>query len=885
MKARWLILPCVLLAVFSGSRAGNRNTYPLPEERGTAGTLAVLEKLPVYARLLQTTAHPDDESAGALTWLSREYHARTALFCLTRGEGGQNILGGEKYDELGLVRTGELLEACKYYGVELYFGKVLDFGFSKNAEETLSKWGREQTLGDLVRFIRIWRPDVIVSRFQGRPSDGHGHHQAAGILSREAFRAAADPQSYPGQLKDGLGVWQAKKLYVSGSPSDWTVRVPTGDYDPVLGRSVREIAMEGYSKHRSQGSGSLYASPGSAFEYFRLEESLVGQKSREDGFFDSINTALTAIGELAGHETPSVAFLQADLAAAEQSASRALQSFQAAFPERSAAAVSQGIAILSDTIRKVRNSSISAPAKGLLLDALENKRQDFREALNAVLGIRLVVRTEDATGVPGETQQVGVDFHNRGPEPVSLKSVRLTAPGTVAPAGANPPFGEIAPASTGAYRYSIAISPGAAATEPFWHLESITDARYATRPGGGEFDPFGRPEISAEVVYAYRNAEVPVHVVASAQAGDPLRGSDFVEFQLVPAISVLLQPASQIAPIGTGSKGYRFRVSVVNNQKGETRGTLRLRSKPGLQIQPSGAEFKLSRKGESFACAFTVRVPAVTQPGDYPVEATATVNGSEYGRGYHVISYPENWTRHFFLSARSTLRRFDVGIASNLSAGYIPGAGDDVPGALEQLGVKVQTLSAPDLAFGDLSRFNVIVTGIRAYNVNEDLRANNRRLLDYVAAGGTLIVQYVRPMDRPGPGGTGSPFIFGPYPMSVSDADRITVEDSPVRILDPGNPVFSRPNKISEADFRGWLQERGLYFMNSWDPRYKALLSGSDPGEDAKNGGMLYARYGKGHYIYTGCSWFRQLPAGVPGAFRIFANMLSLGSPEAAKRK
>jgi hypothetical protein len=284
----------------------------------------------------------------------------------------------------------------------------------------------------------------------------------------------------------------------------------------------------------------------------------------------------------------------------------------------------------------------------------------------------------------------------------------------------------------------------------------------------------------------------------------------------------------------------------------------------------------MSRKGETFTGNFTVRVPAGTRSGDYPVEAVAAMDGQEFKRGYRTVSYPGTWTRNLYRPAASTIRVFAIKVAANLAVGYVPGAGDEIPAALEELGVNVHSLSAADLAFGDLTRFHVVVTGIRAYNVNDDLRANNRRLLDYVAQGGTLIVQYVRPMERSIRGSSGASFPFGPYPMNVSESDRITVEDSPVRILDAADPIFNHPNKITEADFQGWVQERGLYFMSTWDKHLKALLSGNDPGEQPKDGGMLHARYGKGHFIYTGYSWFRQLPAGVPGAFRIFANMISL---------
>ena len=300
-------------------------------------------------------------------------------------------------------------------------------------------------------------------------------------------------------------------------------------------------------------------------------------------------------------------------------------------------------------------------------------------------------------------------------------------------------------------------------------------------------------------------------------------------------------------------------------------------SPAGWRVEPRELSFDLPLKGDTYTAKFALQIPSGIKTGTYEIEAVAAMGEQKFRRGYQLVSYPENWTRRLYRDSRIRIESFDIEIAPNLTVGYVPGAGDDVPNALEQLGVNVQTLSASDLAFGDLSRFSVIVTGIRAYNVNEDLRANNQRLLDFVEKGGVLIVQYVRPMGRQSFGSNGSAFSFGPYPMSVSSSDRITVEDSPIRVLDPMDRLFNLPNKITDADFQGWIQERGLYFMNNWDPRYKTLLSGNDPGEEPKSGGMLCAKYGKGFYVYTGYSWFRQLPAGVPGAFRIFANMLSLG--------
>jgi LmbE family N-acetylglucosaminyl deacetylase len=889
MKTR-LWVPCLLLlAAISGSWAGNRNSYPLPEERGTAGVLAALGKLPVYVHVLQTTAHPDDESAGTLTWLSRKFHAQTALFCLTRGEGGQNILGNEKYEELGLVRTGELLEASKYYGIDLFFGTVLDFGFSKTAEETLLKWGHETTLEEMVRFIRRWHPDVVLSRFQGNPADGHGHHQAAGILTREAFRAAGDPNRFPQQFDDGLRVWQPKKLYVSSSGGEtaltgdgsapWTVRVPVGDYDPVLGRSYREIGSEGYSKHRTQGNGATASLPGRSYEYFRLIESSVGIKAREDSFFDGIDPSLASIFDLAGSEKEKITFLRDDLAAIQQSAMDALGAFQVAHPEKSAAAVARGIQVISGSLGKIETSSLSKAAKEILKGALGEKLKDFQEAANAALGIRLVARASDTTAVPGEKEPFTLYFYNQGLETVNLTGIDISTHqnrGKVALPQNGLEGKQVPGGGSSVSALSFELSPEAGFTEPFWKLQNSSSARYSISPTQNEFAAFDSPELRPEIHYRYQETEIAVQASGQGSAGDPLRGADFVDFLIVPALSIALNPPIVIAPTGAGTKTQEFQISVLNNRKSGARGKLKLLAPTGWRMEPAETSFELSRKGETHTSKFLLRIPADLQQGNYAIQAVAIMDGMEFKQGYRVLSYPDNWTRNFYVPAQSVVQRFDVRIAPDLTVGYIPGAGDDVPPSLEQLGIKVQILSGADLAFGDLHRYSAIIAGIRAYNVNDDLRTNNRRLLDYVAQGGTFIVQYVRPMERAARGSTGSPFAYGPYAMSVSDADRITVEDSPIRILNAANPILNQPNKITEADFQGWVQERGLYFMNTWDAHYSPLLSGNDPGEEPKNGGMLYTSYGKGHYIYTGYAWFRQLPAGVPGAYRIFANMLSL---------
>ena len=873
MKARFasILLLAAIAAVHAP--AGNHNAYALPEERGSAGILYALEKLPVYARVLYTIAHPDDESAGTLVWLSRHEHVRTALFSLTRGDGGQNILGTEKYEALGLLRTGELLEACRFYGAEPYFSTAFEFGFSKSAEETLEKWGQKRTLEELVRFIRMWRPAIIISRFAGTPADGHGHHQAAGLLTREAFRTAGDPGAFPEHAQLGLQPWQAKLLYRRGrNGSD---AVPVGSHDPVLGRSYLEIGIEGYSKHRSQGNGARFALPGAAGDYFILVDSTVPGAQERNGLLASIDTSLTSITDLAGDDAGKAAFLRPLLQAAQDSAHEAERLFQPAHPGRAAPAVAAGLNTLREAQAALSASMLTRAAKAAVEDALLEKIRDFEDALDATLGIYVSVLADEPTLVPGETVGINGRFVNRGSENVELQRVALAAPeqwvirgkdatrvGTVVRGGERIEFA-----------WSAGIPAGAAVTEPFWYRARPTDMHYATRPTPNPFAPFDGPLSSLAVSYSYHGVSVTSLKPLLAQTNDPIRGVDMVDFQIVPPVSVKLSPSPLILPLSPTPRSPEVTVTVRSGTEAATTGTIRLKLPTGWKSEPPEADFSIAGKGEESYARFGVHVPSRDKSTRTVLEAEAFVQSRTYNRGYQKVSYPENWTRYLYAPAEAEVRMFEYQVRPGLRVGYVPGAGDEVVGALEQLGAGIQVLSEKEVSLGNLSGFSAIVTGIRAYNVNQALRANNHRLLGYVRNGGILIVQYCRPEGE-------KAFAYAPYPFVISNADRITVEDSPVTMLVPSHPLFTRPNKIARADFDGWVQERGLYFAKEWDPRYTPLLSGADPGEPQLLGGMLVAKYGKGYYIYTAYAWFRQLPAGVPGAYRIFANMLSLGAKD-----
>jgi hypothetical protein len=484
----------------------------------------------------------------------------------------------------------------------------------------------------------------------------------------------------------------------------------------------------------------------------------------------------------------------------------------------------------------------------------------------------MVARSEDSTAVPGEQIQVTVQFFNRGTEAVDLRRVSLWTPeGWISGQAPGPPLGKIDPGGNVSHRFTVHIPATAKVTEPFWYRQGKEDARYVALPTRNVFAPFDPPVIRAQATYRYQNTEIPIFEPVLSQVNDPLRGVDFRDLQIVPELSVSLSPEFAIAPSSDRDSKREFHVSVRSGLKSAARGFVELRLPDGWRSEPARAEFELSRKDEIYNTRFVVRIPAGTRAGSFNAEAVANAGGREFRRGYRIVSYPENWTRHLYSPSRAEVRIFDVKVAPNLTVGYVPGAGDEVAQSLEQLGINVQILTGADLASSDLAKFSAIVTGIRAYNVNEDLRANNQRLLQYVERGGTLIVQYNTGSRA------GGAFPYGPYPMSHALSERITVEDSPVRILAPDSPVFNAPNKITEADFNGWVQERGLYFMTQWDSKYTPLLSGNDPDESPKDGGFLLARHGKGYYVFTGYAWFRQLPAGVPGAYRIFANLLSLG--------
>lgn len=820
----------------------------IPEDRGIAGLRQALDRLDVFASVLHTGAHPDDENSALLAWLSRGQGARTAYLSTTRGEGGQNLIGNELFEALGVIRTEELLAARRFDRAQQFFTPNYEFGYSRTAEETLDKWGRDALVGDFVRVIRQFRPEIIISRFTGTPSDGHGHHQAAGIATMEAFHAAADASLYP----EYGSPWQTKKLYLSGGGRGGvgtsTIRVNVGEYGEALGRSYREVAMEGRSLHRTQSMGAAQNS-GPGFTSLTLVEKTV-PGANDEPLFSRTTATLMDLADLEPALRPDLATLQAAIDAVRDEAR--LRQPSRIFPAL--------VALIRQFDELREKATVEQVA--FLLDL---KRPDFHEAAQLAAGLRVEVLASDDTLVPGQEFDLRVAVVNDGP--FEFNDVSWS---TAFPAGWEDTYegssGDLTSGQRFEQRLTVTVGEDAAYTQPYWLETPRRNDRFVWGDTGSASQPFAPPlmETTVAVEYDQTSVEIPRHAVY--RYVDEVLGERRALVKVVPDLSVSLSPSVAVVPLA-GERDKEFTVSLSNELPQGGMAEVHLEVPEGWTVRPASRMVTFGRAGETASIQFSVEVPA--EGGEFEVRATAAMAGKSHDIGYRVIAYPHIETRHIYADARSEVKVFDIATQVR-NIGYVAGAGDEVADALRQLGIPVTFLTADDLARGDLSVYDTIVLGIRAYAVREDLRAYNQRLLDYAGAGGTLVVQYntYQILDRQ----------FGPYPFTINRPhDRVTVEEAPVTFLDPGNALVTVPNRLGPSDFEGWVQERGLYFLGDWDPRYVPVLASNDPGEEPKAGGLVVAQVGEGYYIYTGYAFFRQLPAGVPGAFRLFANLVSLG--------
>ncbi|MBV8207487.1 MAG: PIG-L family deacetylase [Acidobacteria bacterium] len=860
----------------------------LPEDQGITGLWQDLQKLRTTARLMATAAHPDDEPGALLTLEARGQGAAVLMMALTRGEGGQNRTGSELFDELGILRTLELLAADKYYGVERRFSHAADFGFSKTAEETLEKWGgHDPVLSDIVRVIRQFRPDVLVSRFSGTPRDGHGNHQASGILTREAFRAAADPNRFPEQLRRGLQPWQAKKLYVCGfAVTTGTIEINTGAYAPVLGESYAQFSIEGLAHQLSQILPPIVA-PGDRTERCELVDSEgIAKSSSENDLFDGIDTSLAGLAARFG--AAQTRFLAAGLRELEGYAQQAIAAYTVADPSRCARPLLAGASATANLLAQVRASALPAASRAELEAELQTKRDQFHDAANLALGIELMASVDPTGGAPAQTgpfaQQpptalfanpsetftITARLYNR-----STASVEPTAISLDVPPGWKVEIIEAAkPAALGPNqnaqsRFRVTVAPNAEYTRPYWHrvnqqedaMYIVDDARWATLP-------FPPPPVRAVAQYRADKLEGEARTTVEARYVDTIYGQKERPLAVAPAISLEVEPDTNV--VNTSSEGtpLRISVSVRNTAPENMQGTLRLAAPAQWRVEPSELPVKLGAD-ETTSYSFSV-TPVNLREQHYELRASMEAGGRRYAEGFRTLTRGDLGAFYYYSPARQDVSAVSVKLPAGLRTGYIMGAGDDIPQVLSQIGMDVQIISPQELASGDLSRYGTIILGIRAYDVRADVRNYNRRLLAWMQNGGTLIVQYNQSVASFNSGH------YTPYPATEAN-QRVTVEQAPVEILEPQNPVLRYPNAITTHDFDDWVQERGLYFMGQWSSEYSPLLACSDPGEPLLKGGLLLAHYGQGIYIYTGYAFFRQLPAGVPGAIRLFVNLVSAG--------
>jgi len=861
------------LAAFAGCTAlllvrADAQVRPI-YDTGAAGLVQILERLQTTGSVLHTGAHPDDEDSAFLARAARGDHARVGYLSLTRGDGGQNIIGPELFDALGVIRTEELLQARRLDGAEQFFARAFDFGFSKSRAEAAKRWNERDVLGDMVRTIRTFRPLVIYSRWGGTPADGHGHHQLAGYLTPIAYKAAADPNEFPEQLQEGLRPWQTRKLYsrpLDEAPA--TIQVQTGAFDPALGRTYAEIAFEGRSQHKSQNQGTIETLGPLASGLRALEAS--GVAKPEQSIFDGLDVSVPGLAKLAGLPDGS---LRPELATIDGAAKKALQDYHPLEPSRIVAPLVDGIKAVRAARRALSSSGAPASARADADFLLAIKEQDFTEAAIRAAGVVVDPLADAETVVAGGSVGVNVRVFLAQPSLTSVASMTVKAPsswGVKTAANRDDAQGgrgrrEEVPDSSA--RFEVSVPATAAITQPYFLERPRQGDSYQWPQGSPKGAPFAPSLLVGEVGLKVADVDLVVSRPVQYRFADPVRGELRRFVSVVPKLTIGLDTELLVVPLGTAPRTQRIVARVTSGSPDPVSGIVRLRIPAGWSVSPQEAPFALKGDGEQTSAAFTLTAPANRRAGSVDIEADARVGNATFSQDVQVISYPHIQTHRLYWPAHARAQVVDVKVAP-VKVGYIMGGGDEVPDAIRRMGIDVTMLDADTLATGDLSRFDTIVVGIRASETRPDFVANNGRLLQYVERGGTLIVQYQQGeyIDRN----------MAPYPVSQKGNPRVTDETAAVKILAPTHPVFTFPNRITVDDFTGWVQERDLYGFADFDRRYTPLLESADPGEPAQQGGELYAEMGKGRYVYTAYAWFRQLPAGVPGAYRQFANLISL---------
>jgi len=828
-----------------------------PPPQPNAAQIALgLHKLGVVGSVLYVAAHPDDENTALLAYLSNGAQVRTAYLSLTRGDGGQNLIGSEQGPALGLIRTQELLAARRIDGAEQFFTRARDFGFSKNPEETLRIWGKEAVLADVVAVIRKFRPDVIITRFSPQPAETHGHHTASAMLALEAFHAAADPKFHPEQLTDGVTAWQARRIFWNRSsfflkPTDdvsGDVKLDVDAYNPLLGESYGEMAADSRSMHKSQGFG-VARNRAPIVEYFRLLASAdakeTAAKKPLPGIFAGIDIDLKRFSGTAR------------LKALVDQASTKLD---VRAPYKLIPVLAQIDAALGEI-----------PDAGWRAE----KRREVRDLVAGCAGLFFDATAADYRAAPGTAVEVTATALNRSPAAVKLDEVRFPfAPARTVAAALESPGKAGGAAKAFELEASVKLPPNLPPTIPYW-LETPPEA------GLYHADPtlIGMPEQPSAVEVAFTFAvdgrRFTVGRPISYKWTDPVMGERYRPLEVTPAVSV--SPSTNVL-IFPGAAPQTLAVRLTAGAPSAS-GVFRPEAPAGWVVEPATAPFALGAVGSETTLGFRVHPAAGAGRAGGTLRLVAEVGGAHFSKGVIRIEHPHIPIQTYLVDADVRLEPIDL-VLRGMKIGYLPGPGDEVPAALRRVGYDVTLLGDEALAAGAaaLRRFDAVVVGVRAFNTSERLRAAHAALMAYVEGGGTLVVQYntnnrIAPLTAP----------LGPWPFEIG-GKRVTDETAPVTFTTAGHPALTTPNAIGPRDFEGWIQERGLYFADKIDPRYQTPLAMNDPGEPPQHGSLLWARYGKGTFVYTGLAFFRELPAGVPGAYRLFANLLAGGHRPGATR-
>ncbi|MCY9760582.1 NEW3 domain-containing protein [Paenibacillus alvei] len=830
----------VLSVVLGSSVLLSTQAETVSADRGIVDLWKSIKPLTTIASAMNTGAHPDDEHSATLAYLSLGRGINTSSVIAVRGEGGQNEIGSELGQGLGVIRTRELQEASKITNVTLgMLGEqlndpIFDFGFSKSVEETLEKWGESVAYERLIRKIRELRPDVIIPAFLNENST-HGHHRTINVLTVRAFKDAANPDVYPEHLKQGLQPWQIKKLYLPANDKDYTVRAPIGEYNNIYGASYLQLGEESRFMHKSQGMGRVYdegASQGDS--YYKLDLSTVKTKEKEQDFFDGIAFTFADLAKEISVKSKDNQIAK-DLQALQQDADRIV----AAYP--SFANVLKEVhgmkADVQTALADVKKSSLDAVTKEDLLHRLHVKEEQLNKASMEAASVVVKVKPDANELVAGQTTKVVVTAFNGGSTQLNSLKLSLNVPAgwTATPVGTT---------SAGKLGYNETASA-------VFEVKVPADAPL--------FKSYEASVFQGKVDYeAYKTATT-------------LQGTPQNAVAVLPPYSMTLSPSATILNTLKPGEPIPVKVTVRNYTPGASKAAVSLNVPAGWTSEPAAEELSFAAKGETKSVAYSVKAASNVRPGKFTVTAIAKNGNVQSMQGTQVIQYPHIGKTYLVQPAELQIQAFDLKTPEKWKVGYVSSGFDNIDQYLRQVGVNVVNLDAKDIESGDLSPYNAIVLGIRAYAFRPELIPSNQRLLNYVKNGGNLVVQYHKPEDKWSPD-------LAPYPIKIGSPLiqwRVTDENSKVITLAPEHPMFSAPNKISDQDWNNWSQDRSAYNPSEWGKEYTELISNGDPGEKEFTGTFLTANYGKGVYTYSSLVWYREIPALVPGSIRMFVNMVS----------